>query len=270
MTPKEFSSFEKMLGSPSPFTAPLRVGVDYDRAIMNRGEAAVGASLLCSSYVKYVCVILLVCQIVEELFKNCQYVVTARSHNENPRFFEVCLLLKEHATKEDLLHGMMVAHWCRSLLVEESSPASPLSDGTTVSGDIPPSSTMTCPVTQSSLLHQQSLLCFLKSLRSGVANRWRSLRISVVDRRGLMNFRRDVIEKAISHTDHEGVCGSILPLYISVFLICHLNWYGRCVLFLAPVDGVPGSLSREFIAQLDESWASDMFLFESKYARIKK
>lgn len=199
MTPKEFSVFEKMLGSPSPFTAPLRVGVDYDRAIMNSHEAAVSTSIPGAIAAGIFVIVFYFTQSVDELFKNCQYLVTARSHNENPRFVEVCLLLKEHASKEDLLHGMMVAHWCRSLLAEESSTSSP-----PVNAGEHSSFTAACPVDDSSQLHQQSLLCFIQSLRSSLANHWRSVRVSMEDRKGSMNFRLDVIEQAIAHTDHTG------------------------------------------------------------------
>lgn len=120
--------------------------------------------------------------------------VTVRSHISNPHFSEVFVLLKEAATKDDMLHGMMVAHWCRKLLVRDAArhKEQPM-EGNREDAH------------HQKMSHNQSLADFMGSLRTTMANHIRSMRATVADRRGQMRFRLDVIEEALRNTDAKGM-----------------------------------------------------------------
>lgn len=125
--------------------------------------------------------------------------VTVRSHKRDAKFAEVCVLLKEEAAKEDLFHGMMVAHCCRSMLEQEAvnrqSPA--------VTGS---------PSRESwDVLHNQSVIGFLRAVCSSSANHVRSFRTNAEDRRNLMDFRLDILKKAIALVDRHGKAAVLTP-----------------------------------------------------------
>ena len=92
-----FKNNEFLLGSPSSFYVPVRVGVNVDEAIVTAAEA----------------------ELVRKLFADEQFVVTVRTHNTKDMIAEVSLLLKEHASESDLLKGLAVAHLCRDSLQQQ-------------------------------------------------------------------------------------------------------------------------------------------------------
>jgi hypothetical protein len=64
-------------------------------------------------------IIIVIVQVIQELFADEQFLITVRTHNTNKLFAEVSLLLKEQASERDLLKGLAVAHFCRDFLHQQ-------------------------------------------------------------------------------------------------------------------------------------------------------